>query len=174
MSQTWFNDETVAISSNTDLRQLASQAEALIQTDLPRYDANYIDSFVSKSGKTLMKFGAIIEGQPQELIAAKRDLPANFDLVAGNPATITVDDSGDRPKITAVAKRDSQQPFDSMQCVSGQFRLNSKGFGFVDDVYVPHELADQIEDRASVTVAVVRRLDKRKNRWGMSAIAIVP
>lgn len=169
----WYDDESVPLISEKALAQLSSGAEMFIQAGLPQYNGNYIDSFTNKKGKKVAKFGAIINGESQELTTLMRTVQSDLKLVAGEPVKLTVDAAKERLNITAVNQRQAGTLFDSMRCISGQFRLHPKGFGFVDKAYVPHEIARQIDDRQHVSVAVVKKLDKKKNQWGFTAIAIV-
>lgn len=112
-------------------------------------------------------------GESEELSSPARGLLNNLNLGFGDPVRVTVDESSDRQTIIVVEKRESGKPFDSMPRKAGQFHLNQGGFGFVDDVYVPYDLANQLEDRQMVNLVVVKKLDKKKNRWGLSAIAVL-
>lgn len=169
----WYDDESIPSMSKEALAQLSLDAEMFVQAGLPQYNGNYIDSFTNKKGQKVVKFGAIINGESQELTTLISTVQSDLKLVAGEPVKLTVDTAKERLNITAVSQRQAGTLFDSMRCVSGQFRLNPKGFGFVDKIYVPHEIARQIDDRQHVSVAVVKRLDKIKNRWGLMAIAVV-
>lgn len=169
----WYTDKSVPLISKEVLDQLASDAEIFIQAGLPQYDANYIDSFTNKKGKKVVKFGTVINGESQELTTSMRTVQPDLKLAAGEPVKLTVDTANERLNITAVSQRKTGALFDSIRCVSGHFRLHPKGFGFVDEVYVPREIAMQIEDGQWVSVAVVKKLDKKKNKWGFTAIAVV-
>ena len=137
----WYKGESIQPISQEALHQIVKDAELFIQADLPQYNANYIDSFTTKRGKQIVKFGAVINGEPQELTMPMRSVQADLKFIAGEPVKLTVNDSTDQLNIMAVNQRQSGFSFDSMRQISGRFRLHPKGFGFVDDAYVPHEIA---------------------------------
>ena len=172
-AQPWFSNESIPVSSDRERLEIVTQAEKVIQAGLPQYKANYIGSFHNKKGKELFKFGVTINRQPEELVSAQRSLPANFSRRVGQPVMLTVEADHDRMHVMAITERTEAGLFDSIQRTSGSFRLHPKGFGFINDVYVPHELANQIQDGAQASVAIARRFDKKKNRWGLTAIAII-
>lgn len=173
LEEAWYVDESISMISEKALFQIASDAEIFIQARLPQYAANYLGSFTNKGGKNLAKFGTVIDGEPQELIGSSKHLLSRFTPVIGEPLTITVDAAGERLNIVAVNQRQLGKPFDSMHCITGEFRLHPKGYGFIDKVHIPHEIAQSIDDRCRVSVAVIKKLDKKKNQWGLSAVAVV-
>lgn len=87
--------------------------------------------------------------------------------------TVIIDESRDRPTVVVVEKRELGKTFDSMPYRTGQFRLKKDGFGFLDDIYVPHDLANQLKDGQIASLVFVKKLDKKKNRWGLTAIAAI-
>jgi hypothetical protein len=155
------------------LLRLAVDAEKNLWLQSPKYDANYLDTFSTQKGTRMVKFALKSKGEAQEIVSPERGMLKNLTLVFGDPVNITIDESGDRPTVVAVEKRPSGKLFDSVACKSGKFRLHSGGFGFVDDVHVPHDLASQLKDNQIVNLAVVKKLDKKKDRWGLTAIAIL-
>lgn len=155
------------------LLRLAVDAEKNLWLQSPKYDANYLDTFSTQKGTRMVKFALKSKGEAQEIVSPERGMIKNLALVFGDPVNITIDESGDRPTVVAVEKRSSGKLFDSVACKSGKFRLHSGGFGFVDDVHVSHDLASQLKDNQIVNLAVVKKLDKKKDRWGLTAIAIL-
>ena len=173
LESAWYSDDSIPSLTEDALERMALDAERFIQIGLPVYDANYIGSFTNKKGRRITKFGAVIDNVPQELTTAKKTPHMDRPDTLGCPVKLTVDSNQKHLHIIAVTQRPSGTPFDSMQRRSGQFRLHPRGFGFIGDVYIPHEIADQIEDGHHASVAVVRKRDKKKNQWGLTAIAIV-
>lgn len=155
------------------LIRLAIDGEKSLWLQSPKYDASYLDTFSTQKGTRMVKFSLKSKGEVQEIVSPERGMLKNLSLTFGDPVTITIDESGDRQTVVAVEKRKSGKLFDSVVCKSGKFRLNPGGFGFVDDVHVPHDLASQLEDNQIVNLVVVKKLDKKKDRWGLAAIAIL-
>lgn len=175
LNTTWYAHAENLHNPEEILLHIAADAEKVIWAICPQYDVNYLGTFLSKSQKKMVKFGLFPNGKSQELVSPARGLLNNLDLAIGDPVKVTVDESGDRPTVVVVEKRKSGKAFDSMSCKTetGQFRLNQGGFGFVGDVYVPHDLASQLENGQTVSLVVMKRLDKKKNRWGLTAIAVI-
>ncbi|MDJ0713151.1 MAG: hypothetical protein QNJ54_02885 [Prochloraceae cyanobacterium] len=240
----WYSHTENLANANEVLTQIAADAEKVIWINFPRYDANYLGTFTSKSGKLMVKFGLFSGGSSQELASSALGLLNNLNLVLGDPVKAIVDESGDRQKVVVVEKRESGKPFDRLESIYGivdrhcdnkafiyfnpyqhctlpytEFptianltpgsaievicarnrdrinayrfspstfienenislrvgfvRLHQKGFGFVEDVFVPPELASQLENGQQVNLIIVKKLDKKKNQLGWSAIAIL-
>lgn len=155
------------------LLRLAVDAEKNLWLQSPKYDANYLDIFSTQKGTRMVKFAFKSKGEAQEIVSPERGILKNLVLAFGDPVTITIDESGSFSTVVAVEKRKAGKLFDSVASKAGKFRLNPGGFGFVDDVHVPHDLASQLEDNQIVNLVVVKKLDKKKNRWGLTAIAIL-
>lgn len=82
----WYKEESIQPISQEALHQIVKDAELFIQADLPQYNANYIDSFTTKRGKQIVKFGAVINGEPQELTMPMRSVQADLKFIAGERA----------------------------------------------------------------------------------------
>jgi len=54
--------------------------------------------------------------------------------------------------------------------VHGSLKLNSKGFGFVDDVFVPPNIANEFSDGDTVTLVAALKENKSKNELGWRAL----
>jgi hypothetical protein len=54
--------------------------------------------------------------------------------------------------------------------VSGKISVHPKGFGFVNAVFVPPHLARAYEGEQEVTLVAVRKLNKKTNKLGWTAI----
>jgi len=54
----------------------------------------------------------------------------------------------------------------------GTYRARSEGFGFVDHVYVPRELAKMLADGCQVSVVAIMHPDMKKKTMGWKAIAV--
>jgi hypothetical protein len=160
-------------NSDKVLLRVAAAAESVLLENCLRYNANYLCTFATKNKKEMVKFGLLVEGDSKELVSPIRNLLNELSLEMGAPVIVIVDESGTYPTIVGVEKRESGNSFDSMSCKHGHFRSNRGGFGFVDDVYVPHELANKLKDGQAVSLATVRKLDKKKNRWGLTAVALL-
>lgn len=173
LESNWYSQAGVLLNPEESLKTIAEDAEKVIWANLPRYKANYLGTFNTKKGTTMVKFGLLWKGSSQEIANPVRGLLDNIKLDFGEPVTVAVEERDDRPTVVFVEKRLSGSPFDSMAHKTGQLRLKSGGYGFVDDVFVPREIASQLEDQQVVSVATVKTLDKKKNQWGMSAIAIL-
>ncbi|MDX2256320.1 MAG: hypothetical protein NW214_12460 [Pseudanabaenaceae cyanobacterium bins.39] len=169
----WYVHEESILDAKEALSHLAVDAEAIIWSQYPKYDANYLDTFLTPKGSKMVKFAIKSNGDAQEIASPERGILNNLALAFGDPVMVTIDESGDRPTVVAVKKRESGQPFDIMSRCSGQFKLKPAGFGFVGDVYVPHELACQLEDNQIVNFVTTKRFDKKKNKWSLNAIAIL-
>lgn len=55
---------------------------------------------------------------------------------------------------------------------TGTTRKNTKGFAFVDDVFVHDQLMTNIPDRVQVDGTAIISYDKKKHKWGWKAITI--
>ncbi|MBD2189603.1 DUF7017 domain-containing protein [Pseudanabaena mucicola] len=173
INSAWYVHDERMPNVKEALSHLAVDAEAIIWSQCPKYDANYLDTFLTPKGSKMVKFAIKSNGDAQELASPERGMLNNLVLAFGEPVIVTVDESGDRPTVVTVKKRESGQPFDIMPCRSGQFKLKPAGFGFVDNVYVPHELASQLKDNQIVNLATAKRFDKKKNKLSLNAIAIL-
>ncbi|MCC3407004.1 MAG: hypothetical protein JGK17_15695 [Microcoleus sp. PH2017_10_PVI_O_A] len=174
LTASWYNRAGNLSNAEEVLANIAADAEKVIWQNCPRSHANYLETFVAKSGTRMVEFGRLYNGVSEKLVSPERGMLKNLNLRLGDPVTVTVDDSGDRLTVVAVEKRESGKLFDSVSHKTGQFRLcQGRDFGFVDDVYVPSELACQLQNDQKVNVAVVKKFDKKKEKWGLSAIAIL-
>lgn len=169
----WYVHDEAIPDAKEILFRLAIDAETIIWSQCPKYDANYLDIFLTQNGARMVKFALKSNGEAQEIASPERGMLNNLTLTFGDPVIVTVDESGDRPTVVAVKKREFGQRFDIMPCRSGQFKLKPAGFGFVDNVYVPHELASQLKDNQIVNLITAKRFDKKKNKWSLNAIAIL-
>jgi hypothetical protein len=173
LNSDWYAHDESMPDAKEILSHLALDAETIIWSQCPKYDANYLDTFSTQKGTRMVIFALKSNGEAKEIVSPERGMLNNITLTFGDPVILNIDESGDRPTVVAVKKRESGQPFDSMPCRSGQFQLKQGGFGFVDNIYVPHDLASQLDDNQMVNLVVVKKLDKKKNRWGLTAIAIL-
>lgn len=174
LTASWYNRAGTLSNAEEVLANIAADAEKVIWQNCPRSNANYLDIFVAKSGKSMVKFGRFSNGVSEEIVSPERGMLKNLNLRLGDPVTVTVDDSGDRLTVVAIEKRESGKLFDSVSHQTGRFRLcQGRDFGFVDDVYVPPDLACQLQNDQEVNVAVVKKFDKKKEKWGLSAIGIL-
>lgn len=155
------------------LSSIAGDAERILWEDCPKYDANYLGTFLNRNERRMIKFGLSHHGEPKEIVSPERRRLDSLSLSFGDPVTVTIDESGERLNVIAVEKRESGRIFDSLPFKTGQIHLKEGGFGFLDDIYVPPNLARQVQDEQMVTLAFVKKLDKRRNRQGLAAIAIV-
>ena len=169
----WYSHEQIDSGHEEILLRLATDAEKIIWSKFPRFNANYLDTFSTQRGTKMVKFGLFFNGESQEIASPERGMLNNLTLNLGDPVTVTIDESGDRQTVVIIEKRELGKPFDSISCRSGQFRLKQGGFGFVDDIHVPHGIASQLDNNQIVNLAVVKKLDKKKNRWGLTAIAVI-
>lgn len=174
LTASWYDRAENLSNAEKVLENIAADAEKVIWQNCPRFYANYLDKFSAKTGKIMVKFALnSSHSGAEEVVSPERGMLKNLNLRVGEPVTVTVDKNGDRLTVVVVEKRESGKLFDSMSCKKGRFRLHQNGFGFVEDVYVPHELACQLQNEQTVNVAVVKRLDKKKNTWGLTAIVIL-
>ncbi|PAX51093.1 DUF7017 domain-containing protein [Brunnivagina elsteri] len=173
LNTSWYTHAENLSNPEEVLESIASDAERVIWSTCPRYYANYLGTFTSKNDKKMVKFGLVSHGESEELVSPVRGLLKNLHLTLGDPVIVTVDRSNERSTIVVIEKRFSGKAFDNILHKCGQFCLKQGGFGFVDDVYVPRELAGQLEDRQMVNLAVMKKFDKKKNQWGLTAIAIL-
>ncbi|WLT37892.1 hypothetical protein NON20_19890 [Synechocystis sp. B12] len=173
LNSSWYMHDKIILNTEEILLRLASEAETVIWLQYPKYEANYLDIFSTKKGTRMVKFAMKFDEETKEIVSPERGMLKNSTFVLGDPVMVTVDETGDRPTVVAVQKRESGQRFDCLTRQSGKFKLNQRGFGFADNIYVPHELASQLEDSQMVNLVAVKRLDKKKNQWGLTAIAIL-
>lgn len=173
LNSDWYAHDESMPDAKEILSHLAVDAETIIWSQCPKYDANYLDTFSTQKGTRMVKFALKSNGEAQEIVSPERGMLNNLTLTFGDPVIVTIDESGDRPTVVAIKKRELGQPFDSMLSRSGKFLLNQGGFGFVGDVYVPHELASQLKDNQIVNLVIIKKLNKKKNQWGLTAIAIL-
>ena len=240
----WYSEAENLANPEEVLASIAADAEKVIWTNCPRYDANYLGTFITQKGKRMVKFGLFSDGASEELSSPARGLLNNLNLVLGDPVTVTVHESGNLSTVVVVEKRELGTPFDKLERVyglvkhhwqgkafvyltpykdcplpyaefpdiekvssgnaveiscsrhgdrinpyrfspsiflenenislwSGVFRLHQKGFGFVEDAFVPPDLASQLKDGQEVSLVVVKKLDKKKNKLSWTAIAIL-
>jgi hypothetical protein len=173
LSASWYSHVNSLLDPQKKLLSIAAYAESIIWANYPKYNANYLGTFLTKNEKKMVKFGLLSHGEPQEIASPERGLLSNLSLSLGDPVTVIIDESQDRPTVVVVEKRESGKTFDSLPCKTGQFHLKPGGFGFLDNIYVPHDLASQLQDRQIVNLVFVKKLDKKKNRWGLTAIAAI-
>lgn len=173
LNTSWYSHNESVSNPQEELLRVAADAERIIWANYPKYNANYLGTFLTRNEKRMVKFGLLSNAESEELISPERGLLNNISLTFGDPVTVTVDESRDRPTVVVVEKRDSGKVFDSMFCKTGQVHLKQGGFGFMDDIYIPHGLASKLNDEQLVSLAVVKKFDKRKNRWGLAAIAVI-
>ena len=240
----WYAHGGILSDPDEVLTSIAANAEQVIWSSCPRYDANYLDIFTTANGKQMAKFGLFYQGNCQEISGSARDLLHNLNLVLGEPVTVTVDHSGDRLTAVVVKKRDGGQPFDQLErldgildnhgegkafvylnphqhctvayadfpriqmvrpgtpleviCARYRERINpyklvtstfvenaniclrigtlsrhSKGFGFVEDVFVSPNLAEPLQEGQIYTFICVKKMNRKKNKLGWTAIALV-
>lgn len=169
----WYKQVDDLPNPEEALSHLSEDAERIIWASCPRYKANYLGTFSSKSGKTMLKVGLSFDGEPQEVVSPARELLKGWELVFGDPVTVVIDEDSDRRTVVAVEKREAGTPFDSMSRRTGQIRLTEAGFGFMDDIHIPKYLGDNLESGQIVSLVFVKKLDKKRNRPGLSAIAIL-
>lgn len=244
LNSSWYSHADHLINPQDTLANIAADAEKVIWANCPQYPANYLDTFKSKSGKNMVKFGLVYRGVCQEVVSPVAALLNNLSLVQGEPVIVTIDNSSDRLNVVGVEKRNSGQPFDQLERIygilsghqpekafvyinpdqqsilkyidfpeikvlslgtaiqiicarhgerinpyqicestwvenqnisqrSGNFQFHQNGFGFVEDVFVPPHLASQLKDGQQTSCIVVKKLDKKKNRLGWTAIALL-
>ncbi|MEG3893627.1 hypothetical protein QT973_24850 [Microcoleus sp. Z1_A1] len=173
LTASWYDRAGNLSNPEEVLENIAASAEKVIWQSCPRFHANYLGTFAAKTGKIMLKFGLHSHSGSEEVVTPDQGMLKNLNLPMGAPVTLTVDKNGERLTVLAVEKRESGKLFDSMSCKTGRFRLHQSGFGFVENVYVPHELAGQLQNEQTVNVAVVKRFDKKKNTWGLTASAIL-
>lgn len=171
LSASWYSQTDSLLDPQQKLLDIASSAERVIWANHPKFNANYLGIFLTKNHKKMVKFGLVFHGEPQEVVSPERGLLNNLSLSLGDPVTVIIDESRDRPTVVVVEKRELGKTFDSMPHRTGQFRLKKVGFGFLDDIYVPHDLANQLKDGQIASLVFVKKLDKKKNQWGLTAIA---
>lgn len=173
LTASWYAGTGNLSNAEEVLENIAADAEKVIWQNCPRFHANYLGNFTAKSGKTMLILGLPSHTGAEEVVTPDRGMLNSLNLRVGAPVTVTVDRNGDIRTVVAIEKRESGKLFDIMSCKKGRFRLHQKGFGFVEDVHVPHELACQLQNEQTVNLAVVKKFDKKKNQWGLSAIAIL-
>lgn len=243
LNANWYSQATNLVDSKEELVNLASDAQQVIWLNCPRYNANFLGTFTTSSGKQMAKFGLLSNGCSQELASPARGLLNNLNFILGEPVTVTVNESEQLSTVVVIEKRQSGIFFDQLERVygiiahhhngrvfiylnpknevklnytafpmienmesgtavelicarhrdhintyqiflapfqqtsniallAGNLRLHQNGFGFVEDAFVPPELASQLLDGQLVNLVVVKKMDKRKNQLGWRAIAI--
>ena len=130
----WYSHAENLADANKILTEIAADAEKAIWINFPRYDANYLGTFTSKSGRLMVKFGLFSRGSSQELVTPALGLLNNLNLVVGDPVKAIVDDRGDRQKVVVVEKRESGKPFDRLESIYGVVdrHLNNKAFIYLN------------------------------------------
>lgn len=61
---------------------------------------------------------------------------------------------------------------DECKTVRGVLKKNKAGFGFVEDVFVPSWLIENIGNGENVELKAIKSFDKKKNQWGWKASKI--
>jgi hypothetical protein len=57
-----------------------------------------------------------------------------------------------------------------IRSVRGAIRIHAKGFGFVDDVFVPPDIAQRYADGQDVALIAVWKLNKKRNQMGWAVV----
>lgn len=91
---------------------------------------------------------------------------------AGSPVLILCTRSEDRLR-PYQAKIVKFQETEWITRISGDISIHQKGFGFVNDVFIPPHLARTFEDGREVSVVAVRKRNKKTNELGWTAVAPV-
>ena len=66
------------------------------------------------------------------------------------------------------------QEIDGVDMIQGELKISEKGFGFVDDTFIPPPIVRQELSGCTVEVLRYRDIDKKKNQLGWRAITIRP
>ncbi|MFM7885415.1 MAG: DUF7017 domain-containing protein, partial [Pseudanabaena sp.] len=172
LNSEWYNHSGFLSKPEDRLFDLATEADNIIWSNCPKYQANYLGDFLNQTSKRILKFVMSVKSEAKEIISPERGMLKNLTLDIGEPVTITVDESSDRSTVVIVKRRESGNKFDILPTIQGRFSLKQGGFGFVDNVFVPPNLASQLEDGQLVKLSVVSRFDKRKNKQSLSAVTI--
>jgi len=169
----WYSQVENIPNPEKVIADIALGAEEVIWASFPSYEANYLGYFSDKNGKKKAKFGLFFDKKTQELVT-RYNLLKELNLRIGDPVTITIDEAKEHPIIVLVKNRELGKPFDSVMLKTGLFRPAKQGdFGFVDDIFVPPVLANQLKEEETVSLAVVEKFDKKKNRWGLTAVIVL-
>ncbi|BAZ51953.1 hypothetical protein NIES4103_46120 [Nostoc sp. NIES-4103] len=115
----WYSQAKNLINVEEVLLNLAADAEKVVWLNCPRYNANFLGTFTTQSGKQMAKFGLVSKGYCQELASPTRGLLNNLNLVIGEPVTVTVDESDERRTVVLIEKRPSDILFDQLERVYG-------------------------------------------------------
>jgi len=77
-------------------------------------------------------------------------------------------------KVLTVKKEDIETESPAIKEFNGILRINPKGFGFVENVFIEHKLIDKnkFEDKQEIKVKAILSFNKKKDDWGWKAISI--
>ena len=80
--------------------------------------------------------------------------------------------STDDQSVVIAAEPSDSENMDDVGYQEGTIRITDKGYGFVDDTYVPKNLVQQDIDGQKVRVLRILDFDKKKSRYSWKALQI--
>ena len=165
MDSPWYDASLDEIALDTTIRELAASANQYIVQRPVVYKG--IVAAIHKSGK-----GADIYISPKQIIPVfKRLFQTREVFFPGTFVELLCDSRSDEEVPVGVYKI---APFSSENiCTfSGVLKIKEKGFGFVDNIFVPPFLIGAHANESEVAGMAVVKLDKAKNINGLAAIVL--
>lgn len=165
MSRSWYDASLDEVALDTTIRTLAASANKYVMQNPVIYKG--IVATIHKSGK-----GADIYIAPEQIIPVFKKLFQPYE--AFHPGTFVELLCDKKPDNDIPISVKEIKPFTSENICnfSGVLKLNEKGFGFVDNIFVPPFLIDSHTDGGEVSGIAVIKLNKVKNINGLTAILI--
>lgn len=164
MSQSWYQEEVDLESLPSFLEKHAATALDFLYEEQEKCIA--VVKYIHRSGKG---FNAYLNRD--QSIAARLSLyrskkpPSPGDYVR---LTLSAEDQS----VVIAAEPSDSENMDDVGYQEGTIRITDKGYGFVDDTYVPKNLVQQDIDGQKVRVLRILDFDKKKNRHSWKALTI--
>lgn len=165
MACSWYEASLDEVALDTTIHELAASANQYVMQRPVVYKG--VVATIHKSGK-----GADIYISPEQIIPVfKRLFQAREAFLPGTFVELLCDSRSDEEVPVSVKKI---EPFSSENiCTfSGVLRVKEKGFGFVDNIFVPPFLIGTYTNEAEVDGVAVMKFDKVKNVNGLAAITL--
>lgn len=105
-------------------------------------------------------------------VSARKGVFSNKELPSvGTWVELKVASDGEKPDVIE-ARKIEQKKNDKVQTIFGSLRLNPKGFGFVEDVFIAPHLLTGFEDNENIEAIKVWDIDPKKGKPSWRAIKV--
>lgn len=163
--QSWYDSNVDETELKSSITSLSKDALNYLYDDLKKIPA--IVESVHKSGKGFQVFENKETKIPVRLgVHESKKMPKVGDFVE-----LTVSDSGDESNVIS-SKLIDKVDIPDVSYIEGEIKITAKGFGFVENTFVPPYLAKDFENGSDVSVIRVMAWDRSKSRFNWKAIKI--